>query len=78
MLLMTSAEHFVQGEPTDDEVQDTEAPVDWIMTSLMFLFPAVGGLLFGEYICISPVLYFVLGVTPKVDSLKEKCSQHSI
>ena len=26
---------------------DTEPPVDWIMTSLLFLFPAIGGALFG-------------------------------
>ena len=27
---------------------DAEPPVDWIMTSLLFLFPAIGGALFGQ------------------------------
>lgn len=27
--------------------QQHEPPVDWVMTSLLFLFPALGGMLFG-------------------------------
>ena len=37
----------MQASPSEAATQEQDQPIDWIITSLLFLFPALGGLLFG-------------------------------
>jgi hypothetical protein len=54
-LLPTTKHPHRQAKPPGGG-RDNEAPIDWLMTSLLFVFPAIGGLLFGWGHCCSAQL----------------------